>query len=357
MNATAAVFTAPGQPLEHQSFALPNLQDGEVLVEVDCCTVCGSDLHSIHGKRSVPVPTILGHEIVGRIVDLAGSPCDVNGSPLTLGDRVCWAIAASCGDCFFCTNGIPQKCERLFKYGHEAISTQHPLSGGLASHCHLARGTSIVRIPDALPDTIASPAGCATATVAAALRTAGDCRDKSVVIHGAGMLGITAAAMARTQGAASVFVTDPDAERLRRAAEFGATHTSVADLQQVTSDRGADVVLDMSGAPDAMEAAIDQLRIGGRLILVGAVFPARPLSLPADQLVRKMIRVEGVHNYRPDDLNAALRFLTDTADQFPFASLVGDEFSLADINQAIAAAEQSGGFRVAIRPDVTRNQP
>jgi putative phosphonate catabolism associated alcohol dehydrogenase len=350
MNATAAVFHTPDRPLELTSFALPQLRDGEALVEVDCCTLCGSDLHSINGARSVPAPTILGHEIVGHVVGVQGTVSDVTGQPVIAGDRVSWSIAASCGCCFFCDEGPQQKCEQLFKYGHQQISNDYPLSGGLATHCHLVAGTTIVKVPESLADVVASPAGCATATVAATLRTAGSCDGKTIVIHGAGMLGLTAAAMARSWGATNVIVTDLDADRIRQAASFGASQQVVEDLKELTDGRGADVVLDMSGSPDAMEASIDQLRIGGRLILVGAVFPARPLSVQADQLVRKMLRVEGVHNYEPNDLQAAFDFLADDGNHYPFANLVDREFPLEQINEAVIYARESGAFRVAIRP-------
>ncbi len=99
-----------------------------------------------------------------------------------------------------------------------------------------------------------------------------------------------------------------------------------------------------------MEASLDQLRIGGRLILVGAVFPARPLAVSAEQIVRRLLRVEGVHNYRPDDLRSAMQFLADVSEQYPFASLVADEFPLGRINEAVASAERSGAFRIAVRP-------
>jgi len=351
MNATAAIFHTPERPLELTRVPLPQLHDGEALVAVDCCTLCGSDLHSISGARSVPAPTILGHEIVGHVVDARGDVSDVTGQPVDVGDRISWSIAASCGGCFFCNNGPRQKCEQLFKYGHQQITNDHPLSGGLATHCHLVAGTAIVKVPESLLDTVASPAGCATATVAAALRTAGSCDGQTIVIHGAGMLGLTAAAMARSRGAAHVIVTDLDTNRILQAAAFGATYPSLDGLSELTSGRGADIVLDMSGSPDAMESSLDILRIGGCLILVGAVFPARPLSMQADQLVRKMLRVEGVHNYEPADLQAAFDFLTETAGRYPFAELVSREFPLDQITEAVAYARESGAFRVAIRPN------
>ena len=350
MHATAAIFHSPAQPLELKSVALPTLRNGEALVEVVCCTLCGSDLHSISGARQVPAPSILGHEILGHVSDVCGDVRDVDGITVKQGDRVVWSVAANCGTCFYCSEGPLQKCETLFKYGHEELTDEHPLSGGLSTHCHLAPGTAIVRVPDGLVDVVACPSSCATATVAAALRTAGNIQGQSVVIHGAGMLGLTAAAMARSCSAAHVIVTDIDPDRVRRAKQFGATHASLESLSDVSGGRGADLVLDMSGSPDAMESSLNLLRIGGRLILVGAVFPARPLSMQADQLVRKMLRVEGVHNYEPRDLQTAVRFLTDHGDEYPFASLVEREFSLQDVNMAVEDAHKSGAFRVAIRP-------
>ena len=158
----AAVFTGAGEPLELTELPVPaTLRDGEALVRVTCCTLCGSDLHSYSGDREVLTPTILGHEILGTIEAVGGR------TPLAIGQRVTWSIAASCGECYFCRNDLPQKCERLFKYGHEQMSEEHPLSGGLATHCHLAPGTTVVEIPSGLPDEVACPANCATATVAA----------------------------------------------------------------------------------------------------------------------------------------------------------------------------------------------
>jgi putative phosphonate catabolism associated alcohol dehydrogenase len=361
--ARGAVFVAPGAPLEIRPFPRPRLEEGELLVAVACCTLCGSDLHSLRGKRPVPAPSILGHEIVGRLIAWGGSgPVrDLVGQTLSVGDRVTWSIAASCGTCFYCTHGLPQKCSSLFKYGHQQITDRHPLSGGLATHCHLARHTPVLRVPDELTDQVASPANCATATVAGALRVAGPCRDEVVWIQGAGMLGLTAAAFCSRQGAARVLVTDVDPRRLARAAAFGATDPiSVAQgtaslretIREATRGRGVDLVLEMSGHPEATEQALRELRIGGRLILVGAVFPSRPLEVEAEQIVRRLLRIEGLHNYRPDDLVTAVEFLRENHGRFPFAQLVEAEFPLLETEDAVRYASESKAFRVAVRPTV-----
>src|SRR5687768_16483782 len=133
----AAVFQGPNQPLELRDVPLPRLAEGEALVRVRLCTLCGSDLSTYRGKRSTPVPTILGHEITGELVELGGRTAkhDLRGDMVAVGHRVTWSIAAHCGSCFACTHAMPQKCERLFKYGHERLDDAHPLSGGLAEYC------------------------------------------------------------------------------------------------------------------------------------------------------------------------------------------------------------------------------
>jgi alcohol dehydrogenase len=279
--------------------------------------------------------------------------------PIEVGDRITWSVAASCGSCFFCQDGLPQKCERLFKYGHEKISGRHPLSGGLADYCHLAAGTAIFRVPSELPDAVACPANCATATVAAAMRYAGPCAGRVVLVQGAGMLGLTAAAMAASAGAREVIVCDTSGERLLLASRFGATRTVRADdgdllrvaVEQLTSGRGVDVAIDVSGAPAAMEAGIELLRIGGRYVWVGAVFPDRPLAVSAETIVRKVLSIQGVHNYAPEDLRRAVDFLQHHHAHSPFEELVAKTFALEDAGAAFLHASQSGALRVAVRPE------
>jgi alcohol dehydrogenase len=356
----AMVFCESGRPLELRRYPLPRLADGEVLVRVTCCTLCGSDVHTYHGRRSTPCPTVLGHEIIGEVAGLPSGAmvCDYEGAPLSVGDRITWSVAASCGQCFFCKEGLPQKCQRLLKYGHQQISGRHQLSGGLADYCHLTPGTAILRVPAELSDAAATPANCATATTAAAMRYAGACSDRVVLVQGAGTLGLTAAAMAVAGGAREVIVCDMLAERLRRAECFGATQTACvgenddtlrAAVDGVTSGRGVDIAIDMSGAPAAMETGIGMLRIGGRCVWVGATFPARPLSLSAETVVRKMLSIQGLHNYTPEDLRKALQFLEQNHTRYPFEQLVAKTFALEDADAAFAHASDSGALRVAVK--------
>jgi len=359
-SARAIVFTAPDQPLQLKTYATPALNPGQVLVRISCCTLCGSDLHTFAGHRSTPCPTILGHEIVGHVAALPdGDPvCDLQGTPLTLGDRITWSVAASCGQCFFCTHDLPQKCEKLFKYGHQQITDAFPLSGGMADAVCLVPNTAIFRVPDELSDLVACPANCATATVVAAYRAAGDLRDQSVLIHGAGMLGLTAAAMAAHHAAKNVIVVDPD--RLNLAQRFGATQTvpATADPQELRNtvnraidNRGIDIALDLSGHPDAMRTGLDLLRIGGKAVWVGAVFPTDSVPLDPERIIRNCLSIQGIHNYAPQDLAAALAFLAQTHMIYPFEKLIADTFPLEQAEDAFHLATKTNPIRLALVPN------
>lgn len=361
----ASVFVAPGAPLEPRTFPRPDLAEGEALVEVACCTLCGSDLHTYLGRRHGPTPSVLGHEAVGRIAALGpgAPPRDLQGAALSIGDRVSWSVAASCGECFFCRDGLPQKCTRLRKYGHESCDGPHPLSGGLAEYCHLVRGTAIVRVPPELPDAVASSANCATATVAAAWRLAGGCREKTVVIQGAGLLGLTAAAMAQVGGAARVIVADVDPQRLAIAARFGAAACAniaadadrlPTEVMQSTDGRGADVILEMSGAAQAVQQGLALLRTGGKYILVGAVRPVGTVPLDLEHVVRRMWTIQGVHNYAPADLATAIDFLAQHHRSFPFGDLVARVFPLEAADEAFRAMASTGAIRVAVAGHMPR---
>ena len=318
------------------------------------CTLCGSDLHTYEGRRSSPTPSILGHEILGRIEALGpGAPSrDADGRDLRPGDRVTWSVVASCGGCFYCRRELPQKCESMVKYGHEPLRAGREPSGGLADYCRLAPGTTILRLPDAIPDAVACPANCATATVAAVSRTAGALDGRTVLVQGAGMLGLTACAMAREAGASEVICADPDPDRLARSEAFGASRpTTPGDLKstvaRATSGYGVDVAMELSGSPEAFESGLPLLRIGGTYVLAGAVFPTRPVPLDVEKVVRRQITLRGVHNYAPEDLRRAVRFL-ESATAYPFAELVSDWFPLEDVEAAFRKAREPGVFRVGV---------
>lgn len=356
----AAVFHAPNQPLSIESFPLPSLAAGEAIARILCTTVCGSDLHSYHGRRHSPAPSVLGHEMVGEICALGpGGAVDFQGRPLSPGDRVTWSMVWSCGTCYYCTRGLRPKCTQLMKFGHEQIAPGRDLIGGLAEHCILRERTAIFPIPANVSNLVASPANCATATVAAVFRHAGPVAGQTVVVLGAGMLGLTACAMASARGASAVIAVETDPVRAAMATRFGATliidgrqsaEQTRAQVLDCTEGRGAEFALEFTGMPEAMECGFHLLGFGGRFVMAGATFPSRPVALPAEQLVRRLLQLIGVYNYQPEDLGDALDFLSAHVERFPFESLIGRTFSLDQVQQAFEFAELERPPRVAVIP-------
>lgn len=346
--ARALLFDGETGRLRLEEREKPEPGPGEVLVRVTASTICGSDLHTIHGRRQVAVPTILGHEIIGTISEFGAtaSRVDMAGSILKPGDRVTWTIVGNCGRCHPCASDMPQKCSAGFKYGHERDRACARWAGGFADWCLLAPGTGIAILPESISDALACPASCATATICAAMEAAGAVSGKRVLVSGAGLLGLTACAMASVGGAASVACVEPDQARRTRAARFGATEVFAKCLPD---NAEADLFLELSGMNAAWESAFDRLALGARVVLVGSVFPGPDTRINLERVVRRLITIRGVHNYAPRHLAAAVRFLADHGSRFPFEEMVSTWFDLADHARALAEASRPGAGRVGFR--------
>jgi alcohol dehydrogenase len=247
----------------------------------------------------------------------------------------------------------------LSKYGHELAEGRWALSGGLAEHIVLRAGSAIAKVSETLPAEIASPANCATSTVACALRYAGPVQGQRVLIFGAGMLGLTAAAMCDAAAAAGVTVVDTQPDRLALARRFGATQMVQWNGASKFIDNGLsetrqaslyDVVMEFSGTADGVAAALQHADIGARVLLVGTVMPTACVAMDPEQVVRRCLSIRGIHNYAPEDLLTAVRFLEHTRGRYPFDELVAKHFSLSDVNAAIDYAIQFRPVRIAVRP-------
>lgn len=353
-------FNASGHPLEIKEYTISPLKEGEILVRNRYTTLCGSDIHTYCGVRQEVCPTVLGHEIVGEIleIDKDHPGVDDNGIPLKPGDIVTWSIFSSNPDSVYSLEGIPQKGDNLFKYGHAKITEDNAFHGGLAEYCILRRNTGVLKIPSSIPLSIAATLNCAMATVAAAIRLAGDLKDKNVLVFGMGLLGITCIAMCKEAGASWVGAADISEKRLVDAGRFGADNLSNMQHDAATlpdtlkkrfTKKGVDIVFDMSGSPDAMELGMEVLTIGGTAVWVGAVFNNRKIQIDAEKVIRNLHTIKGIHNYNFEDFKYALNFLEDNWAKYPFSTVVEKEFALLEAEEAFKYAVAEKPLRVGIR--------
>jgi len=349
----AAVFHGPGKPFEIRELTLPEVEPDAVLVRVSLANVCGSDLHFWRGDAPLRLPQdgwIFGHEMTGRVAKLGTRvKTDSLGRPLAEGDRVAYAYFYPCGRCAACLNKEPAAC--LMKVGRPAGPSEFPhFHGAFAEYYYLRPGGAIFKVPDALADELVSPVNCALSQVIFGLHKAGFRFGDTVVIQGAGGLGVQAAAVAKDMGASVVIVVDRIAGRLELAKAFGADHTinlkdvaerrdRIALVRQWTGGAGVDVACDFVGFPEVIPEGIEMLRQGGTYLEIGTISRGVKVELEPAQLVWGAKRIVGVIMYDPWVIPRALDFLVRNRARFPFHRLISHKYSLDKIDEAFAQSE------------------
>lgn len=340
--ATAMAWLGLGHA--HEAIAVPGvaLGDEDVLVAIEMSTICDIDLHAVSGEGAVSTPVVLGHESVGRVIAIGDAGArTVDGTPLRIGDRVIWSITVSCASCDRCLHGMPQECRSLGRYGRDRIGMHGELTGAFSTHMQLRPGTAIVRVPEALPAAVLAPAACATATAWAAVARARRDRElegAAVRIYGAGLVGLSATAIATEQGAV-VEVQDADPRRRALAERFGAE----------TLEREPDVVIETTG--HAVAEALGSSAVGGIVVLTATPSASGPLTLEPESITRRLVTIAGVHDSTGQELVDAVAFLAGRGRAYPFAEAVGAVRQIGEVDAALAEAAAPGApLRIGLVP-------
>jgi len=308
MLARAAVLRRFNQPLAIETLPIPALAPGQALVEVVAAGVCGSDVHMWEGRDPrTPLPMILGHEGVGRLVESQGPRCDVYGRPLAPGDLVLWERGVTCGVCHACAVlREPALCTQRWVYGiHRSIDAPPYLNGCYATHLVLDARTPLLALESEDDAALLVSATCSGATAAHGFDLSPVRVGDTVVVFGPGPVGIYSALLAVAGGAEQVIVIGGTGARLDFCAQVGATHLfnrrevaaeeRRAAVFELTHGLGADLVVEASGSLAAAREALELVRHGGAVSFVGFGTPVGELALPPfEALVRKNVRVQGV---------------------------------------------------------------
>ncbi len=276
--------------LEVAELPQPVAGAGEVLVQVAACGICGSDVHGYDGSsgRRIP-PLVMGHEAAGVIAAVGQGV-----THFAVGDRVTFDSTVYCGACSYCLSGQINLCDNRQVVGVSCAEFRR--AGAFAEFVTVPE-----RIVYKLPADFSFAEAAMLEAVAVAIHgvAVSDLKGgETALVIGAGMIGLLTLQAARAAGCSLVLVADVDATRLKLAAEAGADTTilasgaaMVAEVLRLTGGRGVDLVLEAVGRDETVSAAVDAVRKGGTVTLIGNITPQ--VTLPLQKVVSRQIRLQG----------------------------------------------------------------
>jgi threonine dehydrogenase-like Zn-dependent dehydrogenase len=321
--------------------------------------------------KPVPFPIIQGHENVGTIAAIGSGPCtDFEGLPLSVGDRVIVGPNVSCGSCYYCRHDFPYYCcENTRDYGNNLSAKNPPhLFGGWSQYLYVVPGSFVVRVPDELPSDVAVLTEIMAVTVGldrakqiSAFPNESFRFDDTVVVLGVGPLGMCFVMKARMLGAGTVIAVDLSEFRLDFAKRLGADHilnasdTSpqerLASVRELTNGRGADVVVECAGVPQAVREGLELLRLGGLLIEAGNFSDMGEISIsPHRHLCAKNVRILGVGGEEPAAYGPSMRQMGRYMRHYPLREFVTHRFALRDVEAAVQKSMAADSMKVVIDP-------
>ena len=312
--------------LQLKDIPIPVPGKDEALIKVIRAGVCGSDITVYKGKHmTATVPTVLSHEILGRIESL---PEGYDG-PFTVGLRVLMNPIISCGKCAACRRGLPHVCENLKLLGIH-------VDGGFAEYTKVGVD-KLVAIDDDFPDEVAilgEPFAVGAHVMVNSDIQPGD----KIFISGGATVGLYIAIFAKAAGAERVIISEINEPRRQFVESMGIEtinpeNTDAMDLMREVTDGGFDIVYDTSGAPSCILQMPDLCRCGGKLLSLGLSGDAYPFII--GKVSFKEIRLIGNRLYSQQDFEAGVRFLEDNWKALHLDRMVTDRLGLTEINRAI----------------------
>lgn len=346
----AAVFHDKDR-VQVETVAAPTLETGEVLLEVDVCTVCGTDLRIFHhGHKNVVAPRILGHEFCGRVVESRAPDANVQ-----VGDRVVMYIVLPCGKCRYCLAGRPNLCvsRTTMGYQHDGAFAQYikipakPVENG-----HL------FKIESDIPSghmALAEPLGCVINAHGPGRLNVG--LKDTVAVIGAGPIGVMHALVSRLQGAQKVWMLDTNTRRLEQAAAFDIDGTVLVErdgshrerMLELTDGFGPSVVIVAASSPHAQADALEIAGRGARVEFFGGLPKDQPnATLNTNHLHYKELLVSGSYSEKMSDFQASQALIQ--SGRFPADKIITHTLPLERINESWGLMESGEALKVAIVP-------
>lgn len=362
MKGKAAIWWEAGKPLEIREYPVPDVKPDGILVKLSLANICGSDIHFVEGRGprlKGGIAQILGHEMMGTIQKLGREvKTDSLGQPLAEGDRLVYSYYSPCGQCWACFTGVPGCPNRYRRWLGVPADTPPHFNGAFAEYYYLHPGHWTFKFPQDLPNHVVSPVNCALAQMVYSLHRVGIMLGDTLVIQGAGGLGLYGIAVAKEMGAARVISLDRREHRLEMAKAFGADVTINLErmppaqrlemVRDLTRGVGADVVVEVCGSPDAVDEGMRMARVGGRYLLIGNINLDMAGQVDPGNAVRFSKTILAVSVYQQWVIPRALDLLVRCKDRYPFDKIISHTYPLEEINAAMDFARTGQPIRVAL---------
>jgi 5-exo-hydroxycamphor dehydrogenase len=356
----ATVLVEPKR-IETWQVPIPDPEPGGALVRMVLGGVCGSDVHITSGEAGVmPFPIVLGHEGIGRIEKLGGIDKDYSGVRVKRGDLVYWSPIAACHRCYSCTVLDETPCDNSRFFEH----AEKPNWGSYADYAWLPNGLAFFKLPVGADPLAVAALGCALPTVLRGLDRCGPVRmGETVVVQGAGPVGLSAVLVAAQAGARTVIAVDSVEQRLGVARSLGATATiSLKDSAEerrrqifdLTGPAGPSLVVEAAGALPAFPEGIDLTGAHGRYIILGlwGAIGTQPIS--PRELTTRNLTLAGATFPKPKHYYAAMHLAARLQHKVPLASLVSHRFAIEDAAKALEVVRTGEAIKAVIDPQAAR---
>jgi 2-desacetyl-2-hydroxyethyl bacteriochlorophyllide A dehydrogenase len=337
----AAIFPTP-EVCEIVERETPIPEEGQVLLRVEACGVCGTDLHIFRGEFPARFPIIAGHEFAG-VVENVGQAV----AALRPGDRVVVDPNVNCGLCRPCQRGLTHLCRNLQAYGVTA-------DGGFATHCCLP-ARQCYQLPPGMPFPVAAmtePVACCVHGIERARVRPGDV----VAIIGAGLIGLVLLQLSLLRGAAHTIVSEPAPDKRDLAHRLGAAElvdpTSedlAAVVRRATDGGGANVVIDCVGGVEPSQQAVSLAGEGGRVLLFGVAPESARIAVQPYTIYRKEITITGSFT-NPSTHAAALALLA--AGRIKVAEIISHKLPLDELLGALKLIQAGQARKIVIEPQM-----
>jgi S-(hydroxymethyl)glutathione dehydrogenase / alcohol dehydrogenase len=353
----AAVCRAFGAPLEIEDLVLDAPQEGEVRVRIAACAICHSDVALVDGAWGGDLPAVYGHEAAG-IVEEVGQ--DAHG--VTPGDRVVVSLLRSCGRCFFCARGEAHLCEHEFPSDRRTMlrtSDGEPIAHGLHTAAFaeevVVDQSQVAVVPGSLALEVAALLGCGVVTGFGAVVNRADVRrGESVLVVGAGGVGLNSVQGAALRGAAPIIASEISPAKRATAIELGATHAVdpgagdlAGEVRALTEGRGVDYAFVTVGRGDVVEETLACVRRGGTLVVVGMPPSGDTFRVETVDLAHNDVRILGSKVGSAARLSTAVPPLVELYEQgrLKLDELISERYPLERIEDAMASAREGKGLR------------